>query len=278
MDKSDGLSDFDGTVARMSSSPNESADGHESAQHREPASGAEPEQSPPSAALLVGPPIDVVAALRAAAVPKPSPRAWGWWALAAVGVFISVVLAAGLVAVVTGSASQRRPSAVSARPVVASPTLRPTASPTPSGRAATAEWRSVVAALDDARAAAFARAEVSMLAAFDAPGSSAYLADLAAVTAMKSHGVRADGFVLDVAAVRVRAATNETAQLFVTDARPAFRWRTQSDALMASVPPRQRVTWLVNLIRGGALGWQVVSVRAATDSAQRPTSQQWSGR
>jgi hypothetical protein len=139
-------------------------------------------------------------------------------------------------------------------------------------------WLSVVAALDDARAATFARAEESMLAGFDAPGSPAYKADLAAVRAMKAHRARADGFVLDVAAVKVRSAGDGSAQLLVTDSRPAFEWRSQTNTVIARAPARKSSTWLVDLKRGGGLGWQVVSVLAASPGAPQPTTEQSSGR
>jgi hypothetical protein len=178
------------------------------------------------------------------------------------------VLAAGVVQVVTGPRPLvSGPRNGSARPVVGSPA---TPSPEQQVPASGAEWTAVVAALDDARAAAFARADSTLLAGVDAPDSPAYRADAAVVAALRTHRVRADGFVLDVKRVQPRRATAEMAELLVTDSRPAFDWRTSTGAVVARAPARARSTWLVEISRGGALGWQVVSVRSAPSPAVRP--------
>jgi hypothetical protein len=179
--------------------------------------------------------------------------------MAVVGVFVACVLAAGVYRAV------RAPGSGSLRPVVALPTRTPVAAPTP-----TPDWAEIIATLDDARSAALARADLGLLATFDAQHSPALAADAAVVRTLATHGVWADGFVLDVLTVRPAVVAATWARLDVVDRRPAFAWKTRSGSVVATVAARAPRRWHVQLKRGGVLGWQIEQVEPARRSTGAP--------
>ena len=220
--------------------------------------------------------VDVVAAVRAAAAQREPHRRSSWRLITAV-----LVVAAVAVGCVVVWASQT----TRARGVLALPTrsVQPASSTTPvsppaAAAAPTESWTEVIAALDDARAAALSRNDLELLTAVDEPGAAIFRADLALMRSLQQRGLRADGFVLDVQGVEIVTAASDRVVLRVVDSRPAYTWRNLSGAVVGQVAARPRAAWSVTLVRGGVLGWRVAKVDVASSAARPRASPRSSGR
>ena len=191
------------------------------------------------------------------------------------------VLALAL-AVVAGSVwaqvSDRAPTSAARStrsvPVPSPPASPASATPTPSvtstssasapSLAAPVDWMAELAALDDRRGEAFSTGDREALTDVDAPGSAALASDSAALVSLASAGVNASGFRQVIRSVRPVSVSASLAVLRVVDERPAYALVRASDGVVvASRLARAQASWLVELVRGTAGGWQVRSVRPA---------------
>jgi len=202
--------------------------------------------------------VDVVAALRQAAPQRSRGRRWVLGAIVGVG---GLVVLLGAASLVLGLARSTLPVPV-AHPTTPARTLIVPAPSTAS------DWTTVLAALDDARAAAFARADRSMLDNVYANGSTAARSDADVIASLRRSGVHADGFMLKVlrATSRQHVPIADRVHLDVVDVRPAFRWLNAAGRVVGTQTARGPARWSIELVRGGAAGWLVAAVKPAATS------------
>ncbi len=145
-------------------------------------------------------------------------------------------------------------------PGTRTPGTQPAERPAPA--VPTPDWRSVLTQLDVARAGVLAAPDEARVADVDAPGSSAYADDLAAVRALESRHAVARGVRFDVTSVRVRSAGQWRADLEVVDAlRPhtivahgvaGETGRPSSSVARAGDAGRRSSRWFVPTTDGGS--------------------------
>jgi hypothetical protein len=212
--------------------------------------------------------IDVVAALRQAAPPRRTSRRWLRVAgMSVAALALLVVTAAAVVGLSrTHRAPHAQPNPVPAVTAVPSVARSLSATPAVADAPETPDWTAVLAALDDVRAAAFARADTAMLANVYLNGSTAARSDAAVIASLRHSALHADGFVLKVLQVTPQqpVSVSDRVRLLVVDERPAFRWLDASGRLIGTQPARGPAQWSIELVRGGAAGWLVADVKQAT--------------
>ncbi|HEX4018368.1 MAG TPA: hypothetical protein VHX15_16650 [Frankiaceae bacterium] len=153
-----------------------------------------------------------------------------------------VVLLGGLV----GWASAPGPHAKSAAP--------------PAGRALAAQpsvdWRPVVARLDLARSAVFARPDAAGIDAVDVPGSQAFRYDSAAAASLRARGLHAVGLHIELESVRAESATTRRVILRVTDRRLSYELRDSRGRLVSRMPARGSAAHVIELAATPNAGWR----------------------
>lgn len=185
-------------------------------------------------------------------------------------VVAGLTLASGLAAaVLVGVAWAARTSPVAA-PIRAAPSGSTASSSTASSSTATrvverheptAAWPDVLAALDRARAEAFAAGDPSALADAYAPGAPALARDRLLLDQLVSSGARTQGLRLAITSVSVTTVTRDRAVLDVTDVMPPYDL-VAADGTVAARRGRGPVDWRVTLVRVGT-GWRVFDVARA---------------
>lgn len=200
----------------------------------------------------------------------PRPRL-GWRVLGAVlPAALGVLLLAGWLGAslpsAAGESMTGQPGVSGApSPAAPAPTGRPPRSVSPSPPVGN-DWRAVLTALNDGRSRLFAEPDERALASVDAPGSSAYAADLALVRDLVHARAAGRGLRTDVVSVRVRSAGPTRADLTVVDVlRPYTVVRTvgaDAGQVLQQRVGRPARTTLVVLVRVAGQ-WRVAEVRAA---------------
>lgn len=195
----------------------------------------------------------------------------GWWSGRGVDAGAAVAAPARVVAsdraTTPGAAIPTRPASASASPspsAAASPAppLASVVVPADLSTRPVAEQvealTSVLRALDDSRAQAFASAEARQLDAVSVAGSPALEQDRQLVEALREQGRTAHGVRHELQAVEVLSVTASTARLRVEDALAGYEIRS-ADAVVGVVAARGPRAHLVELRRGDA-GWRLVEI------------------
>jgi hypothetical protein len=184
----------------------------------------------------------------AAASPAPARRATARPAVrlaAAAAVAIAV-------AVVAGWSLPRATNAGALAPPSA-------ASPSP----AEPDWRTILAALDDARSAAFTAGDPRALDAAYAPGSPAGARDRALLAAYARRHQHVTGLHLVADDVRAESVTGTSVTLHVRDRLLPYSVVDAQGRPVARWPGRGAAEWRVTLARGPT-GWRIVDVARAS--------------
>jgi hypothetical protein len=137
--------------------------------------------------------------------------------------------------------------------------------PVPSSRATipAVDWRQVLARLDLARSAAFARPRAGAFSGVDLPGSPAARYDQQAAAALVTRGVHAVGLVLVLERVTVQSVSAHRVELQVTDRRLPYELRDARGRLVSRVAARGEASHLVDLEVDPAAGlgaWRFAGV------------------
>ena len=122
-------------------------------------------------------------------------------------------------------------------------------------------WRDRVRALDRARSVVFARGAAAGLRDVYAAGSSAAVADAAAVAALTTVGAVAPGVRHEVLGLRILSATPSRARLELTDRMPGYRVLDRRGKVLRAVPPRAARTFRLDLVASPA-GWRIAALGA----------------
>ena len=198
--------------------------------------------------------------------------------LSAIGILVTAALAS--IGVLVSGAGDQSTGYAAVRPATATlATATPTgsapgAAPAAADRTGTqaaaaaanpstpAQWRVVLAALDERRARAYERADVPLIDSVYAPGPDqqkdhAVVADLAT---SKEHFV---GLRLRYRDVRVLTASPSAATLYVVDELPAYRRVDAKGALIKAFPGHGPKRWVISLeLTSGE--WRVAAIARAT--------------
>lgn len=124
------------------------------------------------------------------------------------------------------------------------------------------QWDQVLDELDAARAEAFSRGDVAMLAEVYAPGSAGLASDSALLQGLVDQGRTAHGLRHAVRSVEVLESSPTAARLGVVDVLGAYEIHDPAGAVVGRAAARGRRAFLVELTRT-ASGWRLVEVRAA---------------
>ena len=187
---------------------------------------------------------------------------------------LGIVLLAGWIGATSSLEPQgERPAPAAEQPSPVQPSGQPSPAPANRGPGTPSpspprppDWRAVLTQLDVARAGVLAAPDEARVADVDAPGSSAYADDLAAVRALESRHAVARGVRFDLQSVRVRSAGQWRADLEVVDALRPHSIVASSGAdggsggaVLEQRPGRGRRTSVVTLVRTDD-GWRVAQV------------------
>jgi hypothetical protein len=127
---------------------------------------------------------------------------------------------------------------------------------------ATPDWRSVLDALDRARAGAFAAADTASLAAVYAPGSPLLAADRNAITELSAAGQQARGVRHTIRDVAVASHDDRVAVLRVVDELAAYEVVDASGRVVSRTVPRAATAYVVRLVSTRA-GWRLAAITRA---------------
>jgi hypothetical protein len=124
------------------------------------------------------------------------------------------------------------------------------------------DWAAIVVALDQARAAAFGTADVTLLERVYEPGSRLLRADAAALADLRARHATARGLAHRVLAVRPTSVSTDRVQLVVTEALSAYTLVDVRGHVLErhTAGPALRLT--VQLVRN-ARGWRVAGIERA---------------
>ena len=174
-------------------------------------------------------------------------------------VLVAAVLMVLAVAVGVGELWGRHGQGTAVALPAASPAAAPSASVSVAGPPA---WTSVVQRLASARAAAFARADPSLLSTVYVAGAPAYSADSATLRSLAGRGLRARGFAITVEQVQVEQASGAAARLRVVDRLSGYTLVDGSGAARGSGPgaPSRGFTMV---LRRTESGWRIAQLTAA---------------
>jgi hypothetical protein len=139
----------------------------------------------------------------------------------------------------------------------------PAASATPGPAASGMSWPGVLAALDAARAKAFAAPGTIAISTFDAAGSEALRYDTAAVASLRTGAAHATGLRMLVSTVSVKQQSAREVTLSVTDSRSAYVVRGAQQQVLSQVAARAPAEHLVVLRSAGEDQWRIAEVKAA---------------
>ena len=163
-----------------------------------------------------------------------------------------LVLLAALVGWVSGRGEApvaAVPTAVSASPGVAAV----------AGAAGPVDWEQVLTGLDDARAAAFERADPALLARVWSDSAPGLAADRALLAGLARDGRSAHGLRHELRDVKVLEATAGAARLAVVDVLADHEVRDNAGAVVQRVSERGSTAWRVRLVREVG-GWRLAEV------------------
>ena len=187
---------------------------------------------------------------------------------------LSVLLGAAGIGVAAAQLTRQTPPTLPplAHPVVTTPAATATTSP-PSPAATTpapvprasgdAAWVAVMTQLDGVRDAAFIAADPSALDRVYVDGSSAGIADRAAMSKLRDTGVRADGLALAVHEVRFLHRKGDRVVLRVVDDLPSYRLVGEHGDTVRTEPARATASWRITLELAPA-GWRISTIERAT--------------
>jgi hypothetical protein len=158
---------------------------------------------------------------------------------------LAAVAISGGVAAMAGRATARSPGQPLARPDQVAPVPGE-------------DWRAVLAGLDARRTAAFARADVRLLAEVYVPGE-ALQVDTSRVTSLAKANERVLGLQLRYVDVQVVERSANRVRLLVTDELRPYRRVAASGAVLQRYPGRTSRQWAVELVAGPG-GWRIAAV------------------
>ena len=141
------------------------------------------------------------------------------------------------------------PTAVSASPGVAAV----------AGAAGPVDWEQVLTGLDDARAAAFERADPALLARVWSDSAPGLAADRALLAGLARDGRSAHGLRHELRDVEVLEATAGAARLAVVDVLADHEVRDNAGAVVQRVSERGSTAWRVRLVREAG-EWRLAEV------------------
>ena len=125
--------------------------------------------------------------------------------------------------------------------------------------AARPDWSAVLAALDQSRSAAFARADVDALDDVYAAGSPALTRDTGLLSQLSASGHTAKGVRLVATSVEVAESADRRIVLRVVDEMPPYEL-VDADNVSSTQPGRGSARWVLTLVRESS-AWQVYDVR-----------------
>jgi hypothetical protein len=159
-----------------------------------------------------------------------------------------------------GSSAPRPPAAgATSTSAPQSPAAASTEAATPS---TAAEWRSVLAALDEQRARAYEAADVALIDSVYVPGDD-QRKDHSLVAGLARDKQRVVGLHLDYRDVRVLTSSADAATLDVVDQLPAYRQVDASGALVKAYPGRGAKRWVITLQRAAG-EWRIAAIAKAS--------------
>jgi hypothetical protein len=120
-------------------------------------------------------------------------------------------------------------------------------------------WQIELAALDDARAAAFEDGDENALTLVYAAGSTALAQDTAKMRQMVERGARATGFRLVIESLDVVEEGAEITVLRVTDHQELYRFVAADGTVLAEQPARPALTHDVKLVNTPD-GWRIAQI------------------
>lgn len=170
-------------------------------------------------------------------------------AVAACAAAVSVSVLAGLAW--AGADSAPHAAGVRARTVAAQQRI--------GGRHPTATWAATLAALDRARARAFAQGDAGRLRSVYSAGSPALGRDEAALAQLTGSRLHAEGLRLTVTDVALRSRSAGRVRLAVTDVMPSYRVVDEGGTLVEHRRGRGPASWSVVLTRDDGR-WRVYDV------------------
>jgi hypothetical protein len=139
----------------------------------------------------------------------------------------------------------------------------PAAASTPAATPSTsAEWRSVLAALDERRARAYEAADVALIDSVYVAGAD-QRKDHALVAGLARDKQRVVGLHLDYRDVRVLTSSADAATLDVVDQLPPYRQVDASGALVKAYPGRGAKRWVITLQRAAGQ-WRIGAIAKAS--------------
>lgn len=160
-----------------------------------------------------------------------------------------------------------RPTAPTTSPPVSAPPVGPIAPrvPSPAASPATpAQWRAVLAWLDDRRARAYETADVALLDSVYVDGPD-HRKDRARVAKLAADKHRVVGLRINYRDVRILTAGASTATLDVIDELPAYRHVDAKGVLIKPFPGRGLKRWVITLKRTSG-EWRVASIAGIAGS------------
>ncbi|MDQ1701081.1 MAG: eukaryotic-like serine/threonine-protein kinase [Frankiaceae bacterium] len=122
-----------------------------------------------------------------------------------------------------------------------------------------APWVSVMTTLDGIRDTAFVAADPTQLASVYVDGSSAAIADHAAMSELRDTGVHADGLRLTVHEVRLIEKSAGHVTLRVVDELPSYRLVDARGGTVRTEAARGATTWRIALQQASA-GWRIATI------------------
>ena len=227
-------------------------------------------------------------------VVRTSPPRDGWWQrmrwrIIAIAVLTALVLVGVLRGVAAETRSRADPSVPASPPSITTtespiPTLAGTvalsespsestsptaaAAPTPGVRAPALPWVAVLSGLDTIRDSAFAAANPAPLLRADAAGSSALNSDRSTIAALRSAGVTARGYAVQVISAIEKTRTATSVVLTVIDRVSDYDLVDSAGRVRDHVAARSDAPWTITLVTQGANSeWRLSDVTADEGTA-----------
>jgi hypothetical protein len=175
--------------------------------------------------------------------------------LAVAGVVAGLLLAAGVAGWLSGRSGPVQLASVEAATPAATASAAPPASATP-------DWRSILDAVDRARAGAFASGDAAALTGVYAPASPLLAADRAAITRLTAAGQQARGVRHTIRDVAVTSLDDKRAVLRVVDELSAYEVVDASGRVVSPTAPRAAKAYVVRLVNTRA-GWRLAAITPA---------------
>jgi serine/threonine protein kinase len=180
--------------------------------------------------------------------------------LVVAGAAAGLLAAAGVAGWLSGRSGAVQLASVEAATPAATASAAPSsAAPT---TATTPDWRSVLDALDRARAGAFAAGDAAPLAAVYAPGSPLLAADRNAISRLTAAGQQARGVRHTIRDVAVSSHDDSVAVLRVVDELAACEVVDASGRVVSRTVPRAATAYVVRLVNTRA-GWRLAAITRA---------------